>query len=113
MISVRNSANLQSIISTSGTKTTLLAFKAVWCKPCQQIKPFLEELAAKYARQMVFLELDVDAVPDLVSHFNVKSMPTFVFIRQNIVIKIIVGSNADLLASTCELISNATFPELI
>ena len=37
-------------------------FTASWCKPCQSIAPLFQELCEKYAGQISFVEVDVDAV---------------------------------------------------
>ena len=110
---IRNPTELQNEILNAGDKTVLLKFSATWCKPCREIKPMIEEYSERFAKQFVFLELDVDNSAELVNHFKVRSMPTIIFIRKNIVIKVIVGANIELIESTCELISNATFPELM
>jgi thioredoxin 1 len=56
---------------------TIYYFTAEWCQPCKKTRPIVEELNRD---QMVagFQIIDVDYNPDLVSAFNVKSVPTFI-----------------------------------
>lgn len=53
-----------------------------WCGPCRMIHPFFVKLAADPVHTHIhFFNLDADDVPDLVSKFNISSLPTFVVIK--------------------------------
>ncbi len=115
ILQIRKRQQLQAALGEAHAqgKTVLLDFTATWCGPCKGIKPRIHALAAQYSAQFTVFEVDVDDAEELVSHFQVRSMPTFVFIRSNKVIHVVVGANSDAVTNACELISKATFPELL
>lgn len=59
---------------------TVIDFYATWCVPCKQISPIFDELALEYKDQLNFLRVDVDQQPEIAQEYDVKSMPTFVFL---------------------------------
>ena len=74
----------------------LLYFTASWCGPCRMISPFIEELVVKIP-SCKFLKVDVDdeKLEELVSKFNINSMPTFCFIKNQELIHTITGADKD------------------
>ena len=61
-------------------RVTVLYFTAKWCAPCKRIGPEFERLTRMHS--VTGLKVDVDdADQDLLKHFQVEAMPTFVFIR--------------------------------
>ena len=52
---------------------------AQWCPPCKYIEPKLEILSNKYTK-WTFISIDVDQFEKLAAKFNIKTMPTFMFI---------------------------------
>ncbi len=75
----------------SGVKPALVDFWAEWCGPCRMLAPAFEKLAEKYAEQITFAKVDVDALGDLSSRFGVRSIPTLLLFRQGQVVERIVG----------------------
>lgn len=61
-------------------KVIVAKFTASWCKPCKEIHPFYKDMAARYD-DLIFLEIDVDEVDDLVQNYSVKVMPTFIVVK--------------------------------
>jgi thiol-disulfide isomerase/thioredoxin len=74
----------------------MLYFTASWCGPCRMISPFIEELIIKIP-SCKFLKVDVDdeKLEELVSKFNINSMPTFCFIKNQELIHTITGADKD------------------
>ena len=97
--------------SMSTDKVVVLYFTGEFCGPCKRIKPTVLELADTYASQLSFYMVDIETTP-LVAHFAVKSVPTFVFIRRNIIIHTQTGADASLLELTCRLMAKTAFPEI-
>lgn len=75
----------------SGAKPALVDFWAEWCGPCRMLAPTFEKLAEKYAEQITFAKVDVDALGDLANRFGVRSIPTLLLVRRGEVVERIVG----------------------
>ncbi len=75
----------------NGAKPALVDFWAEWCGPCRMLAPTFEKLAEKYAEQITFAKVDVDALGDLANRFGVRSIPTLLLFRQGEVVERIVG----------------------
>lgn len=58
----------------------LVDFYADSCGPCRMLAPTLERLSAEFAGRAKIVKVDIDAEPELASQFQVKSIPTLVFI---------------------------------
>ncbi|AZZ65708.1 thioredoxin [Metamycoplasma phocicerebrale] len=56
----------------------IVAFRAVWCPPCQMIGPELERLASEHDEINVF-DLDVDQNIDLAREMGVSSIPALFY----------------------------------
>lgn len=62
-----------------GKNPSILKFTASWCQPCKQIQPILEELNEEY-EDINFYTIDVEEQQELSSMFNIKSVPSILFI---------------------------------
>ena len=87
------------LISYSKSKSSTLIvidFKATWCGPCKAIKPFIEYLHESYPN-VEFMEIDIEDEDrnTIVSNFNIKKVPTFVFYKNGEVCNTLVGTNKD------------------
>lgn len=61
---------------------SVLYFTADWCNPCKKVKPIVEELNREQIIAKFFM-IDADIESEMVSDFEIKSVPTFVLIRDN------------------------------
>ena len=61
---------------------TVIDFYAQWCQPCKISAPIVEELSEKYS-DVTFYKVDVDQESNLAQLFNVRSIPTFIFINSS------------------------------
>ncbi len=66
-----------------GDKPAIIDFYASWCGPCKMIAPILEDLAAEYGDQIVIYKVDTEKEPELAALFNIRSIPTLLFIPLN------------------------------
>ncbi len=58
----------------------LLEFGRGWCIPCKYMKPILDDMAQAYSGKAIVTTVDMDANKDLVRTFNIRMMPTQVFL---------------------------------
>lgn len=76
----------------NGDLPSILVFSALgWCIPCQKLHPVLEDLSKEYEGKIHIYDVDVEEQQELSTIFNVKSVPTFLFIPINEEPKILVG----------------------
>lgn len=59
----------------------LVDFTAVWCPPCQMLKPILSEIASEYEGKLKITALDVDENPRTTMQFGVQGMPTMIIFK--------------------------------
>jgi thioredoxin 1 len=79
----------------------LIDFFATWCGPCKHIAPKFEELSKVYSN-VTFLKVDVDESQELAEFFNIRAMPTFVFLRNGTVVKTIEGADLKAIGAMLE-----------
>ncbi|KAI6135560.1 thioredoxin-domain-containing protein [Pisolithus sp. B1] len=83
---------LETLLSASDDKLTVIDFHATWCGPCHAIAPTFEALAKEYPN-VNFLKCDVDAAKDVASAYGVRAMPTFVFLKGSKQVHTIKGAD--------------------
>jgi thioredoxin 1 len=59
----------------------IVDFWAEWCGPCKMVSPVLEKLAAEFAGQIRVAKVDVDQNPVLSQQFQIRSIPTLMFVK--------------------------------
>ena len=69
-------------------------FWADWCAPCHRVSPILEELAGEYEGRVRVAKVNVDEEPELAARYGIRSMPTFLFIKDSEVTAQISGARA-------------------
>jgi len=62
----------------------IIKFYAEWCQPCKMMNPVWEKLIEQYGASINFSEIDTEDTKfaDIVEAFDVRSVPTFVFINR-------------------------------
>lgn len=63
-----------------GDKPAVIDFYADWCRPCRQLAPKLQEVADRYADQLIVYKVNVDENPQLAALFSVQSIPMVLFV---------------------------------
>ncbi|MBA4543035.1 MULTISPECIES: co-chaperone YbbN [Thermoactinomyces] len=63
------------------TGNKVVEFSADWCVDCKRVAPDMPGIAAKFASQFEFGELDVDESRTIAEEYNVKGIPTFIVFK--------------------------------
>lgn len=87
---ITSTDELQNLIATDST-LVVVDFFAEWCGPCKIMAPIFDQVAQENP-SVVFAKIDVDAVSDLASEYNISSIPTVVFIKGGTVVEQTVGA---------------------
>lgn len=58
----------------------IVDFYADWCGPCRMMDPIIKSMMQEYPHVEVF-KVNVDQNADLVKEYNVSSIPTLVFVK--------------------------------
>ena len=92
VIQNRNEWDAKLFEGTTSGKVVVVDFTATWCGPCKFIAPFFAELSEKYPN-LIFLKVDVDDHNDISQEYEIRAMPTFLFIQDSKNTEKIVGAN--------------------
>ena len=63
-----------------GKLPAIVDFTAVWCGPCRQTAPVLEEIAKEYAGRIVVYKVDVDKCGQIAQAMGISSIPAIMYI---------------------------------
>ena len=69
----------------------ILYFTADWCNPCKKTRPIVEELNREQIMAKFFI-IDVDSEIEMAQDFEIRSVPTFVVMKDNKEIHRVTGA---------------------
>ena len=69
----------------------ILYFTADWCGPCKQTRPIVEELNREQIMAKFFI-IDVDSEIEMAQDFGIRSIPTFIIIKDNKEVRRVTGA---------------------
>lgn len=75
--------NFDEIIQ--GNNFVIVDFWATWCGPCQSFGPIYEQVSEAH-EDIVFAKVNTEEQQELSAHFQVRSIPTLMIFRDQIVI---------------------------
>ena len=70
---------------------SILYFTADWCNPCKKTKPIVEQLNTEQIMAKFFI-IDVDSDIERTKDFEIRSVPTFVVMKDNKEIHRVTGA---------------------
>lgn len=75
--------NFENAVSDS--PMAIIDFWAPWCGPCKAFAPTYEAVSEAHG-DILFGKVNTEEQPELGAHFNIRSIPTLMVIRDNIVL---------------------------
>jgi len=75
--------NFEATITDNGI--VIVDFWAPWCGPCKSFGPIYEAVSEKH-EDVVFAKINTEAQQELGASFNIRSIPTLMIFREQIVI---------------------------
>ena len=63
----------------------IVDFWAEWCGPCKSFSPIYEDVSEKH-QDIVFGKIDTEAEQELGGHFQIRSIPTLMIFREQVVL---------------------------
>jgi thioredoxin 1 len=75
--------NFESVVT--GHPMVLVDFWAPWCVPCRAFAPTYERASERHA-DVVFAKLNTEAEPEVAAAFNIRSIPTLMFFREQVIL---------------------------
>jgi thioredoxin len=71
--------------TVTGSNFVIVDFWAPWCGPCRGFAPVFKAAAEKHP-DIVFGKVNTDEEQDIAAHFGIRSIPTLMIFRDQIVI---------------------------
>ncbi len=68
-----------------GNSFVIVDFWAPWCGPCRSFAPIYESASEKH-EDIVFAKVNTEEQQELAAHFQIRSIPTLMIFRDQIVI---------------------------
>ena len=68
----------------------ILDFMSTWCQPCRTMSPILEEVEKETGVEI--RKIDVDDNEEVVIAYNIRNIPTLIFIKDGVVVDKISGT---------------------
>ncbi len=71
--------------TVNGNDIVVVDFWAPWCGPCKNFAPIYEKVSEEI-EDVVFAKVNTEEHQDLATHFQIRSIPTLMIFREQIVI---------------------------
>ncbi len=75
-----------------GLGVCAIKFSAEWCGPCKKMEPTVEKLESEF-KGATFLTVDVDDVPSIAQKYKVRTLPTFLILKDGQEVHRITGTS--------------------
>merc|ERR1712172_403861 len=77
---VDSAEEFNKIVATE-KKVIVVDYYADWCVPCKRMRPVFERLSNEFEEKCQFIGIDIEKFHDLAQALEIRSIPTFDFIK--------------------------------
>jgi thioredoxin 1 len=77
------------------TLPVVVDFWAPWCGPCRMVAPVVEKLSLDYDGKIKFCKVNIDDDPEIANKYDVKSIPTLMFLKAGKAVSSLVGAQPE------------------
>lgn len=77
--------------SIDGHPLAVIDFWAQWCAPCRAFAPVFAAAATRHP-DALFAKVDTEREQELAAHFRIRSIPTLMILRDNIIVHAQAGA---------------------
>jgi len=75
--------NFEQVVTSN--PTVIVDFWAPWCGPCRGFAPIFDRVSEANP-DVVFAKVDTDAEQEIAAHFQIRSIPTLMVFREQIIV---------------------------
>jgi thioredoxin 1 len=86
--------NFSEAALAKNDKVVVVDFWAEWCGPCRLVGPIVEQLADEYKDKAVVGKINVDHNSEVPFKYNIRSIPTILFLKNGEVVDKQVGATS-------------------
>jgi thioredoxin 1 len=108
---VPDAESFRALMEAAGDGFVVVDFSAKWCGPCKMIAPIYKQMAEQHP-DVTFAKVDVDENEEVAAFYQVRSMPTFVFLRHGKVVTNFAGADEKTLRQTLASVQEGAYDTL-
>ncbi|XP_034944341.1 thioredoxin-2-like [Chelonus insularis] len=94
VVQIKTLEEFKEKLAEAGDKLVVVDFYATWCGPCKVISPKFEEFSNEFT-DVIFYKVDVDEGETIATEYEIESMPTFIFFKNQKKIDSMIGASIE------------------
>ena len=75
--------NQENLNTQNEENLVLMQFYAEWCQPCKMMMPVINKIQERNYFWLSIKQIDVDIEAQIADQFGIRSIPTFVVLKNN------------------------------